>query len=267
MTTALIDGDVLVYRCGFAGQKVWYTVRREGNVLEDFQYKKDANTFVKENKDEELVIVKEDPIVEPIENVLHSVKVMMKSILNVIGEDYLLYLGGPNNFRLDIDPEYKANRKDKPIHYEAIRQYMIDVWNAQVTDGIETDDALGLAQTSDTCICSIDKDLLMVPGKHYNFVKDEYINITKDEGIRKFYTQLITGDMVDNIIGLEGYGPVKATKALEECETEEDMWEVVQDLYDPDWQKLGNNMHLLYIRNNYWRPIEWEQMQIYGPWV
>jgi 5'-3' exonuclease len=81
-----------------------------------------------------------------------------------------------SNFRYDIYPEYKANRKDmqRPKWLQVVREHLVTDWKATVTDGIEADDAMGIAQCTehdgDSMICSIDKDMLMIPGHHYNFV-------------------------------------------------------------------------------------------------
>ena len=71
----------------------------------------------------------------------------------------------------------------------------------------------------------------MVEGWHYNFVKDEHLEVTKAEGLRNFYRQLLTGDTVDNIPGLHGIGPVKANGMLAGCEFEEDYNLIVLDAY------------------------------------
>ena len=122
-------------------------------------------------------------------------------LVNTEATEYRLFLSGKNNFRYTIYPEYKAHRpKEKPFWLEKCRQYLIATFNAEVVDGQEADDALGIAQTEDTIICSIDKDLLMIPGRHYNFVKDEFQEVTNDSGMRHFYMQCLTGDRSDKVL-------------------------------------------------------------------
>ena len=179
-------------------------------------------------------------------------------------EHYKVYLTGKGNFRDDVASilPYKGNRDDlhKPIHYDAIKQYLIDVWDAEVIEGMEADDAMAIAQSDalvwdfderadrflpeegSTVICTIDKDLRMVPGYHYNWNKDEHpVWVSEVEGIKWFYTQLLTGDMTDNIQGIPGVGPKKAEKILEGCETEEEMydnvWNAYRDYLYPDGVK------------------------------
>jgi 5'-3' exonuclease len=106
----------------------------------------------------------------------------------------------------------------------------------------------------ETCICSIDKDLDQIPGWHLNFVKELKYEVTPQEGLRKFYHQLLTGDLAcDNIPGLKGIGPKKADKALDGCLTEEDMFNACKKMYQlyyPDsWEKVMlRNGQLLKIR-------------------
>ena len=138
-----------------------------------------------------------------------------------------------NNFRHKLYPFYKAGRKqEKPTHYEFLKEHLITKWGAEIAHGMEADDGLGIAQAiSGTVIASIDKDLLQCPGLHYNFVKDEFIEIDLEEGKRRFYTQLLTGDSTDNIRGCRGIGPVKAAKALAGLSEEADYLEACFNLY------------------------------------
>jgi 5'-3' exonuclease len=155
---------------------------------------------------------------------------------DVDAKSYKLYLTGGNNFRKKIYPEYKANREGRPVpkHLNACRLYTSKEWGAEVTDGYEADDALGMSQTGESVICSIDKDLLQIPGKHWNFVKREYQEISVERGLREFYTQLLIGDQSDNIKGCPGIGKAKAPRILEGCDTEEDMFEACRITYEDD---------------------------------
>lgn len=124
-----------------------------------------------------------------------------------------------NNFRLKISPVYKANRKDKekPVHYDFLKERLIRVWDAVITSGMEADDMLGIRQTElegHSAICSIDKDLLQIPGRHYNFVRDLHSEVSPGEGQHAFYLSCLTGDVTDNIKGIYGIGPKKAEKLL-----------------------------------------------------
>jgi DNA polymerase-1 len=169
-------------------------------------------------------------------------------LVNTEADEYRLFLTGKDNFRYTIYPEYKAHRpKEKPFWLEACRQYLIATFNAEVIDGQEADDAMGINQTEDTVICSIDKDLLMIPGHHYNFVKDEKIYISNFTGIYNFYMQCLTGDRSDNIKGIEKIGPKKAEKILFGCTNEKEMFDAVREAYSNDEEFIMNG-RVLWIR-------------------
>ena len=183
--------------------------------------------------------------------------------------DYKLFVSGGNNFRYDIDPTYKANRTGSdPKWREALRLHLINEWNAYECVGFEADDMCGVEQKEDgsTCIVAIDKDLLQVPGLHYSWpiIRKNTIvreglfrEISKEEGMRTFFTQALTGDTSDNIKGIYGIGHKKAEKLLAECYTEEEMYEVCLNTYTLDGnvkletQRFQRNCDLLWI----WREL------------
>ena len=228
----LIDGDVIVYRIGFASQK---KDKETGEIVPD-----------------------------PESFALHSCKLFITDILKETGcTSYKLFLTGKDNFRHKVRSDYKANRKgaEKPVHYNLIREYMQQHFNAQVVHGMEADDAMALLQTDDTCIATIDKDLLMVPGLHYNFQKHEFTEVSEDEGTRFFFEQMLTGDKVDNITGIRGIGPVKAKRLLEETPRED--WEdMVLQKYEEEFTPDGfqraieNSMLLWMLQRNRSMPME-----------
>jgi 5'-3' exonuclease len=76
-------------------------------------------------------------------------------------------------------------------------------------------------------ICSLDKDLLQVPGRHYNFVKQEFRTISPIEGRFNFYWQFIMGDKSDNIMGYDGVSRQTVPKKLEGIQ--QDMQELAHD--------------------------------------
>lgn len=162
-----------------------------------------------------------------------------------------------SNFRNHVATilPYKGNRSGnpKPPKWDMLRQYLLDTYPDQVKEvvGYEADDQLAIDQWIGwmeddyswcpittpnhdwkTIICSPDKDLMMVPGWHYNWQHDEKKFVTEIEGLRFFYKQLLTGDMTDNIKGLYGVGP-KSTlvKKLDDLYTEEEMFNHVFSAY------------------------------------
>lgn len=247
---ALIDGDILLYRaCNAVQSRLYIAYDSSGTPVSCSSRKRDLPDVVSEGGHVSFKItIEEDAFDEA--TMLYNV--MLKNVLKAVQgkptKHYQVYLTGGSNYRRAIYPEYKAGRPPKPILYKAMLAYVLSLKNHELIEGQEADDALGINQTPDSIICSIDKDLLMVEGRHYNFVKDEFITITKEEGMRNFYKQLLTGDRVDNIPGLHGIGPKKAEKILSECTTEEEMYEAVFEAYEGCAQTIERNAQLLWIR-------------------
>lgn len=178
-------------------------------------------------------------------------------------KEYVVLLTGKGNFRYSVYPEYKANRVDKPRPKweQALKQHLLDQWDARTVDGMEGDDACGIAQCGSpkdsTIIIHQDKDIDMIPGWHYNFVKKEKYYVTDEEAIHFFFTQLLTGDPTDNIKGVVGIGKAKAAKLLDNLETVKDMYETVKDCYSNE-DEMDMNAKCLWIwrkQDDYWRNI------------
>lgn len=203
---------------------------------------------------------------------------MIDNTLAATGADeFSIFLSGENNFRYDIYPEYKATRpKDKPRHLKDLKQYLVEKYNAQVSDGCEADDLLGIEQCKwfegndpkTTIICSLDKDLRMIPGNHYSFEISGVSSLGKPwtkaaelafvepfDGLRRFYTQCLTGDSTDNIKGASGIGPVKAARILDGCRTEEALFEAARDCFGSDEEFLMTGQCIWIFRkpNDIWR--------------
>lgn len=187
---------------------------------------------------------------------VYRVNEMIENTLaEVEASEYKLFLTSPDNFRKHIYPEYKANRTaTKPKHLQFLRDYLVESWQGTVAERMEADDYLGINQNESSIICSIDKDLLQVPGKHYNIVKKEFYEVDEETGFRNFYTQLLTGDTSDNIKGIAGIGPVKAKKALAEATNEYEMFCIVRDMYKNDeWMIMnGRCLHILRSLDDDW---------------
>ena len=190
---------------------------------------------------------------DPLDVAIYRVDVLMRQILEATeSEEYRSFLTGRGNFRKIINPEYKANRKDKepPCYLQECRDYLIKEWNTVVSDGCEADDLLGIAQTDETVVCSLDKDLLMIPGTHFNWTKLQYTHVDQLDGLRTFYKQMLIGDRSDNIFGVDKIGPVKAAKLIDHLENEVDMINKVFSLYGWDEERFVMNAQCLWIMQN-----------------
>lgn len=179
-------------------------------------------------------------------------------------DQYEIYLTGKGNFRFDVAKShiYKGNRKDaqKPIHLGHVRLYAIEKFGAIVSEGEEADDLIAIEATRcgpDTVVASIDKDMLQIPCKHFNFGRNEWSDVSEWEGLKFFYKQILTGDAADNIIGLYKVGPVKADKLLDGAVTEQEMYERCINAYSGDVDRVIENARLLWLRREegqLWEP-------------
>jgi 5'-3' exonuclease len=212
----LIDGDIVAYRCAYKSRddRAEYAAHSAGSYLSDLI--------------SDLYILIED---EP---------------------EYRVFLTGKGNFRHEyaVTAGYKENRKDKekPEHLAVIRQYLIDEWEAVVSDEEEADDLIAIAATQQpSIIVSIDKDFDQVPGKHFNPNTGKLYDVSEEDAVKFLYEQILTGDRADNIMGIKGVGPVKAKKALAGCVTERQMYDVCVEMYG-DEERVIENGRLLYLR-------------------
>lgn len=191
---------------------------------------------------------------------LYRIDELLDNILNKTeATSYRAFLTSSSNFRKQIYPEYKANRtQPKPRHLRDLQVYSLDKLNAEYApDGLEADDALAINQTEDTIICSLDKDLLQVPGHHFSWEingkgwsrPDTFIEQTELEGLRLFYKQCLKGDTSDNVKGIEGLGEKRATKILADCSSHLEMFNIVRDLYGNDDEFIMNASVLWILRS------------------
>jgi hypothetical protein len=243
----LIDGDIFRYRCGFAAERNYYLVDllnpNEYRELKEFDSKKEANQYI-ENVTKGVhgarcrLWSRKD--VQPLENCLQIIKGSLTQTLEDIKNaypkeeiEYRIFLSGPTNFRQNIavTKPYKGNRDDnaKPTYYKELGVYLRETWAAVDTEGIEADDAIGIAamEAKDKgrsyLVVSNDKDLDQISGVHYNWTTKEFYTVSPKAAKTSFFVQVLAGDSTDNIPGIPGIGKATAEKILSECKSPEDM--------------------------------------------
>lgn len=222
----LVDADIMVYELAFSAE---YKDDNGEPQVRGFEY-----------------------IHTSIDNFLQYIKKRLNC------ENIELFLTGKGNFReqVAVTQPYKGKRGAKPFHYEATRSLLEHQYNATVVHGMEADDWMSYTQTVNlkqdinSCIVSRDKDLMMVEGWHYQWMvgrqPEKLSKATKlgtldlgtakkrklrGDGLRWFYAQVLMGDVVDNIPGLQGVGDVAAWNALKDCETEQELFSTVRRMY------------------------------------
>lgn len=245
--TALIDGDVLVYLAGFASQKTIWTHTPSG---EWFIGKTKANEWWKLRSPEKMNMDdwSSEIEVEPWSQCMFIVDGKIGECKHMTDStDVLVFLSPSTTFRHDVafTKEYKGNRKDapKPVYYHQIKEYLIEEYGAIIGERVEADDLMGMAQTTDSVICSNDKDMLQIPGRHYNFTKDveeAYSLVDPYAGDRWFFVQLLAGDSTDNIQGIPGTGVKKAEKIVDMYEGDHyGLLAAIKDEYEAHYGLLG----------------------------
>jgi 5'-3' exonuclease len=140
-------------------------------------------------------------------------------------ESIVTFNGSKGNFRKQLTPDYKANRKKQilPPLLHPMHQYVKDNYDSKFGYGIETDDLVAKywKRLSDefgrdeVMIVSIDKDYKQFPCLLYNYhYKHKVIlDISESDAIYNFYEQMIVGDTADNVNYFKGKGKKFAEKS------------------------------------------------------
>lgn len=128
-------------------------------------------------------------------------------------------LDGNDNWRKQVLPTYKANRKGKrkPVGYrEFLQECMEDSETYMRTfqwHGLEGDDVIGILATNpeylgvDEAIpVSCDKDFKTIPGRFYWLTENKVLTISEEEADMWHLYQTIKGDTTDGYGGIPGCG-------------------------------------------------------------
>lgn len=141
------------------------------------------------------------------------------------GDEIILALSDSENFRKELEPTYKANRKaEKPELWGLVRDYLENGdhgYPVKIKPRLEGDDVLGIMAThprwkDNHVVVTIDKDLQTVPCNLFLYNKPELgvRTIYNIEAKAFFLSQVLTGDVVDGYKGLPGVGTVRAKQIM-----------------------------------------------------
>lgn len=211
-TVLLIDGDVLVYQIGCHVETPIHWGDGLWTLHSEFS---DATRLFQERIAE------------------------LKDTLNADEVRLALSCSTETGFRRQLVPTYKSNRNGnrKPVVHSALREYLLEVWNATKKPRIEADDILGMwATTPDgdrKIIVSLDKDFQGVPCEFYKLSQGGagvLSTVTEAQADRWHALQTLMGDKVDGYQGIPGVGPVKAEKILSTV-TNGDYWPAIVAAY------------------------------------
>ena len=200
---------------------------------------------------------------------------IMKQVkIDTACQEYTLHVSGKGNFRREIEQPYtvyKGQRKEKPPQFRDLKEYVIKTYNPVMHDGLEADDTISIEASKYIKInqlymlITIDKDLKNIGGLFYNLMHNNLIAVSKKESIEFFHEQLLTGDFVDNIPGIEGIGKVKAGKILAD-KTIKEQFESIIDAYKTHYKKdhrnrlevMGKMLYLLKHIDDKWTINFWK---------
>jgi len=214
MLTLIVDGDPLLFRCGWGSKSLNHAFKKYEKALQDIK----------------------------------------NCCFNIDSTKIAVF--GDSNFRVAFCPKYKSGTgrkkaKEKNPNYFLLRKKLVEEGLVTPAHGMEADDLVRIwaeeekAKGNDYIIASIDKDLHCIEGTHYLIHRDAFLHMSEDEADLHYWTQVLTGDSVDDIPGLWMVGPVKAGKILEGATTSKERKQRVIDAYydahGVDWKE--NMMH------------------------
>lgn len=220
--TVIIDGDILVYK---TAEAVSETYEMETDEDDNYIYR----TISYANK--------------------QKAKDYLKHLILKIKKDTkatnmcICLSSAEGNFRKEINPAYKSNRKNvKPILWSWIRE-LIEHSNMEIylKPTLEADDVIGILATSpvikgEKIVWSLDKDFKTIPCTFYNAKPDgthKVYKITEAEADWWFMYQTLKGDKVDGYKGCVGVGDSIARKILGAVgeKTLDEMWKDVLNAF------------------------------------
>jgi len=226
MKLILLDADMLVYRVAFACEQetkwdedTWTLMSKESDM------KREVVTFLDNLKDK-----LDSDIIVPV-------------------------FSSSSNFRLDLWPEYKANRKSKrkPVGLKWLIGWVKETYLGRSLPNLEADDYIGIMSTEDpenTIAVSGDKDFGTLPVTWYNPLADCLTTTTEEEGSKYHLIQSLAGDAADGYSGAKGVGVIGAEKLFEKKGY---TWNTVVEAYEKAGQTEEDallNARLAYILQN-----------------
>ena len=149
-------------------------------------------------------------------------------------DNILLTFTAPDNFRKDVDPDYKGNRtKRKPCGYLKLKNWGLETYPSIQKPRLEADDVMGILATNGSLdnfvLISPDKDMAQIPCRIYD-LKTEYTQ-TARAAKRLLFKQTLTGDSTDGYKGCVGIGPKRADQILDKVK-DENYWPAVVSAYE-----------------------------------
>lgn len=149
----------------------------------------------------------------------------------------LIVVGDSNNFRKKINPNYKHNRKSKPVIYDMLFDWLTKKYKVIFLEGLEADDTCRVIYEDDEnfkgrkVIVSVDKDFYSVPCTFYrdNPADRRVVTVSKEDARVNLFVQVLMGDKTDGYEGCRNIGPVTARSLVNTETTIDDMIKIYKD--------------------------------------
>lgn len=273
MTTIVVDMDWIKYTIAGACEKrsIIATHKQSGrqkefNTRTEFWgnwRKKDGGWLATTNAEKGSSFKAEDFDIldvqtpDPIENALHSCKVMVDGVMAVHNTKKIkAFIGRGSSFRVGLSTilEYKGNRKDtlKPLLIPEIEEYIVKKYKAEIVTELEADDVCVMEcyKKDDHILCGAEKDYWAQPVLYWNYNESErgvvdcndlgklWLNEkgdVKGYGRLFMYWQISSADDVDNYCAHSAsdvkWGPKKAYDKLKDCYTDREAFHKMAEIY------------------------------------
>lgn len=273
MSKGLFDLDAVKYICSAVGQK--NSIKAIEKVSGDeFTFKtrtemygrtkaKDGAWLAEHNKEKDTNLTVDDFIIEdvvtpePLENVLHTVKLTIEgAVASAKVKSWEGFMGEGDSFRVELSTllKYKDGREQiKPYHFESVVDYIKRKYKPEIITDIESDDKLIMLGNNkkDTVLIINDKD--------YKSYDVNVLDINKQEdgviycgGFGKLwlddkgnvrglgrlfkYFQIISQDSVDNYkancFSDIAWAEKSAYKVLVNCKDDKEAWQVMASTFN-----------------------------------
>lgn len=134
-----------------------------------------------------------------LEEAISSANSYLSGLINGTNvEEFLLFFTIGTNFRYEIYPEYKANRKglEKPPFFNEVREYLVKEYNGIHGYNLEADDVLNIyknkyiAEQVSYIVISTDKDINNLVGLNYD-IKNNVARLVDQEYADQYFWQSV----------------------------------------------------------------------------
>ena len=275
-TTAVLDIDFVKYAVASKGQNPYITAvhkqtgdeykcktrtefwghhtKKAGGILAELNKGKDSPMLPEEWN------ITDGYTLNPIENVLHSVKTKVKGVIEASGASkFVSFLGEGVSFREELSTlkKYKDRTAPKPHYLEDVTEYIKKKYKPTVVTGIEADDACVMEAygKKDHFVVGSDKDYYSCPVNFYrvNQPQDGIVNCNvfgrlwrktdskgkagdvTGVGRLHLYWQMAYGDDCDTYHAHAQsdvpWGEVNAYNRLVDCKNDKEAFQTLLDIY------------------------------------